>query len=159
MATSHQGPKLLKLRPAYTSLFDEALARPELWPPALHADVAVWAVVAVAHPQLTKPEHTLTAATFSPAAARLLAALRAMLAAKAAGNEAAGGTLRPLVMSQTFELVELLSGMWKQHEWAREQAIQALQLAGQLAAKGVFPKEQRGAIERAMSVMRARGAL
>jgi len=97
--------------------------------------------------------------SFKAPTSQLVDALKRQLAARSAGYTELGGSLGGLITGQLFELVELLNGMWRTYEWARPAALEALQFASQLAAKGCFSKEQRSAVSKALSTHRSLGHL
>ena len=150
-----KGPRVAKLRDPYCGLFDAATAQLESFPPPLAADVAGWTLCAATHGRLIRPERPLTAAEAAAPTRQLIDVLRRMVDEKAAGQAAMCGSLRNLVLSQSYELLELLSGLWKREEWVRADVQEALGLAHQLGSSA-WSKEQREAIARWLSTIRAR---
>mmetsp|Transcript_65950 Transcript_65950/g.197034 ORF Transcript_65950/g.197034 Transcript_65950/m.197034 type:complete len:204 (+) Transcript_65950:1-612(+) len=160
-----KGPKLGKLRPPFCSLFDAAAARLDAFPPPLAADVALWTLVATTHGRLTKPERALNAADAAAPLAQLTDALRRL--AHGGGGDAdggsgggggaakVGGSLRPLALTQLYEVLEVLNALWKREAWVRPRLQEALALAQQLGDE-CWSKEQLGAITRWLSTVRAR---
>jgi hypothetical protein len=70
-----------------------------------------------------------------------------------------GGSLRSLVLGQLYEALAQLnhpSGGLCKHDWARRDVQQALGLAAQIGG-ACWSREQRTAIERWGSTLRARG--
>ena len=94
-----------------------------------------------------------------PNTARTVDAIRRLERADAPTVRGAGGALHDACVAQLFAQLEGFVGLWKRCEWARAQALEAVQLGSALGPCGLWNREQRAALERAMSTFRARGAV
>ena len=153
-----RGLKVGKLRVAYATLFDAAVARDRLphFTDTQAANIAVWALAAATHPRLCKPEKTpIGLDAYTPAAEQLCDVLRRLRDERSRGGREAGGNLRESSLKLLYEVLEVAYGLTR-HAWARPRALEALALAKELGAHVWGPRE-RAAIDKWLSTARARG--